>query len=256
MDPPLKVLHLPRLRPPVVPPPEAGGPPSAFSATAKTTTRSPRIRNASDWRRRNVADEAYRAVFLRVHPTGEDGAQPHDPRRRQRARLRAARGRRARRARAGREEGRARGREPLRLRARVQRAPSPGTPAAITAATGKILAKAKLLAGVDLGTDEAGVGQRGVRGGRPRRARSPTSRSTRTAPARSRPVSKAGSTPRPCTGIRSPLMNTGTPAAAHSRHLGPPTMLTCQRHATLIAGGPRHWRLHHIRRTAHSSTDS
>lgn len=51
-------------------------------------------------------------------------------------------------------------------------------------------------------------------------------------------------------------MNNGTPAAAHSRHLAPPAMLACQRHATLIAGGPRHWRLHHIRRTDHSSTDS
>src|SRR5687767_11760341 len=33
-------------------------------------------------------------------------------------------------------------------------APSPGTPAAITSTTGKILAKAKLLAGADLGTEE------------------------------------------------------------------------------------------------------
>jgi hypothetical protein len=54
----------------------------------------------------------------------------------------------------------------------------------------------------------------------------------------------------------SPLENPDTPAAAHPRHLGPPTTLTCQRHATLVAGGPRHWRLHHIRRIAHSPTDS
>ena len=100
-----------------------------------------------------MADEAYRAVFLRVHPTGKMVLSLTTERRRQRGRLRAARRRRARRARAGRE-GRARRREPLRLRARVQRGPSAGTPAAITTATGKILAKAKLLAGVDLGTDD------------------------------------------------------------------------------------------------------
>jgi len=55
---------------------------------------------------------------------------------------------------------------------------------------------------------------------------------------------------------RSLLKNTDTPAAAHPRHLAPPTTLTCQRHATLVARGPRHWRLHHIERIAHSSTDS
>ncbi len=56
--------------------------------------------------------------------------------------------------------------------------------------------------------------------------------------------------------LGSPLENSGTPAAAHPRRLAPPTMLTCQRHATLIAGGARHPRLHHIRRTDHSPTDS
>ena len=112
-------LHLPGVRPSRSCPRPRPAARRRRSATAKTTTRSPRTRSASDWRKK-VADEAYRAVFLRVHPTGQDGAQPHDPRRRQRARLRAARGRRARRARAGRE-GRARGREPLRLRPRVQR---------------------------------------------------------------------------------------------------------------------------------------
>ena len=100
-----------------------------------------------------MADEAYRAVFLRVHPTGKmvlslttesDGKEgeyaalvadelgvpaldvkvlPNDENR------------------FGSGHG-------------YNEAPSPGTPAAITAATGKILAKAKLLAGVDLGTDD------------------------------------------------------------------------------------------------------
>jgi len=100
-----------------------------------------------------VADEAYRAVFLRVHPTGKmvlslttqaDGNEagyaqlvadelgvpaldvkvvPADENR------------------FGTGHG-------------FNESPSPGTPAAITAATGKILAKAKLLAGADLETDE------------------------------------------------------------------------------------------------------
>jgi carbon-monoxide dehydrogenase large subunit len=97
-----------------------------------------------------VADEAYRAVFLRVHPTGKmvlsltteaDGKEgeyaqlvagelgvpaldvkvlPNDENR------------------FGSGHG-------------FNTTPSPGTPAAITSATGKILAKAKLLAGADLG---------------------------------------------------------------------------------------------------------
>ena len=100
-----------------------------------------------------MADEAYRAVFLRVHPTGKmvlslttqaDGNEagyaqlvadelgvpaldvkvvPADENR------------------FGTGHG-------------FNESPSPGTPAAITAATSKILAKAKLLAGADLETDE------------------------------------------------------------------------------------------------------
>lgn len=99
-----------------------------------------------------MADEAYRAVFLRVHPTGKmvlslttqaDGNEagyaqlvadelgvpaldvkvvPADENR------------------FGTGHG-------------FNETPSPGTPAAITAATGKILAKAKLLAGADLETE-------------------------------------------------------------------------------------------------------
>jgi aerobic carbon-monoxide dehydrogenase large subunit len=100
-----------------------------------------------------VADEAYRAVFLRVHPTGKMVLSLTT-----------------------RADGNERGYAQLvadelgvpALDVKVvpadenrfgsghgfNEAPSPGTPAAITAATGKILAKAKLLAGVDLGTDD------------------------------------------------------------------------------------------------------
>src|SRR3954471_8001605 len=51
--------------------------------------------------------------------------------------------------------------------------------------------------------------------------------------------------------FRGPSKNSDTPAAAHPRRLGPPAMFTWQSHASLIAGGPRHPRLHHIRRTDH-----
>ena len=100
-----------------------------------------------------MADEAYRAVFLRVHPTGKmvlslttraDGNEPGY------AQLVAdelgvpaldVKVVPADENRFGSGHG-------------YNEAPSAGTPAAITAATGKILAKAKLLAGVDLGTDD------------------------------------------------------------------------------------------------------
>ena len=100
-----------------------------------------------------MAGEAYRAVFLRVHPTGKmvlslttraDGNEPGY------AQLVAdelgvpaldVKVVPADENRFGSGHG-------------YNEAPSSGTPAAITAATGKILAKAKLLAGVDLGTDE------------------------------------------------------------------------------------------------------
>ena len=59
-----------------------------------------------------------------------------------------------------------------------------------------------------------------------------------------------------CAFAESLLKITDTPAAAHPRRLAPPTRLTCQRHASLLAGGPRHPRLHHIGRTDQSSTDS
>jgi carbon-monoxide dehydrogenase large subunit len=100
-----------------------------------------------------VADEAYRAVFLRVHPTGKmvlslttraDGNEPGY------AQLVAdelgvpaldVKVVPADENRFGTGHG-------------FNESPSPGTPAAITSATSKILAKAKLLAGADLGTDD------------------------------------------------------------------------------------------------------
>ncbi|MDA0179276.1 molybdopterin-dependent oxidoreductase [Solirubrobacter phytolaccae] len=100
-----------------------------------------------------MADEAYRAVFLRVHPTGKmvlslttraDGNEPGY------AQLVAdelgvpaldVKVVPADEDRFGTGHG-------------FNESPSSGTPAAITVATGKILAKAKLLAGADLGTDD------------------------------------------------------------------------------------------------------
>jgi carbon-monoxide dehydrogenase large subunit len=99
-----------------------------------------------------VADEAYRAVFLRVHPTGKmvlslttesDGQEANY------ASLVAN----------------ALGVPPLDVKVLpndenrfgsghgFNTSPSPGTPDAIASATGKILAKAKLLAEVDLGAE-------------------------------------------------------------------------------------------------------
>ena len=60
---------------------------------------------------------------------------------------------------------------------------------------------------------------------------------------------------RSATGPRGPSKNTDTPAAAHPRRLDPPAMLTWQSHASLIARGPRHPRLRHIRRTDHFWTN-
>ena len=80
--------------------------------------------------------------------------------------------------------------------------PSGGTPDAIASAAGKIRAKAQLLAGAALETPADGLrwDDGAFVGARPARRRSPTSRSTRTAPARCRPASRAGSTRRPSTG--------------------------------------------------------
>ena len=99
-----------------------------------------------------MANEAYRAVFLRVHPTGKmvlslttesDGKESH---------VRAAGRRRARRA-GARRQGRPRRREPVRV---TGTASTPARPAGrrrrSASATGKIRAKAQLLAGMALET--------------------------------------------------------------------------------------------------------
>ncbi len=101
-----------------------------------------------------MADEAYRAVFLRVHPTGKMVLS---------LTTRAD----------GNEAGYAQlvadelGVPALDVKVvpadenrfgtghGFNTAPSPGTPAAIQSTAGKILAKAKLLAGADLGTEDA-----------------------------------------------------------------------------------------------------
>ena len=114
-------------------------------------------------RRVAMANEAYRAVFLRVHPTGKmvlslttesDGKE---------ARVRAARRRRARRP--ARSTSRSFPRTPTGSASATAttRARPTGTSAAIVSATGKIRAKAQLLAGVALGR-AAGDARRGSNG--------------------------------------------------------------------------------------------
>jgi len=99
-----------------------------------------------------VADEAYRAVFLRVHPTGKMVLSLTTQ----------ADGNEAGYARLVADELGVPALDVKVVPADENRfgsghgfntAPSPGTPAAIQSATGKILAKAKLLAGADLGAD-------------------------------------------------------------------------------------------------------
>jgi carbon-monoxide dehydrogenase large subunit len=99
-----------------------------------------------------VADEAYRAVFLRVHPTGKmvlSLTTESDGKEGEYAQLVAD----------------ALGIPALDVKVLpadenrfgsghgFNTSPSPGTPAAITSATGKILAKAQQLAAVDLGAE-------------------------------------------------------------------------------------------------------
>ena len=141
-----------------------------------------------------MADEAYRAVFLRVHPTGKMVLSLTTE----------ADGNEARYAQLVAEEL---GVPPLDVKVvpadenrfgtghGFNTSPSAGTPAAIASATDKILAKAQLLAGValDASPESLAVGQRRVRrAARRRRRRSPTSRSTPTAPARCRPGVEGG----------------------------------------------------------------
>ena len=84
--------------------------------------------------------------------------------------------------------------------------PSDGAPAAIASAAGKIRDKAQLLAGMALGRaardarrGRTAPGSTATAATRRRSRRSRTSRCTRTAPARCRPASRAGSTRRPST---------------------------------------------------------
>ena len=80
-----------------MPPHPLGGPQPAFCDLEEhnaLTAHQERQRLATKPERRGgpvVADEAYRAVFLRVHPTGKMVLQPDHRRRRQGARVRAAR---------------------------------------------------------------------------------------------------------------------------------------------------------------------
>ena len=97
-----------------------------------------------------MADEAYRAVFLRVHPTGKmvlslttdsDGKEPEY------AELVADRARRP----GARRQGRRRGHRPLRRRSRLQHEPVGGHAGGDRAAPARrIRDKARLLAGVAL----------------------------------------------------------------------------------------------------------
>ena len=118
-----------------------------------------------------MADEAYRAVFLRVHPTGKmvlslttdaDGKEPE---------YAELVGRRARRP-GARRQGRRRP-TPTASATATASTPSPsgGTPAAISSATAKIRDKGRLLAGMalDAAARDAHVVQRRVGGRRRRR---------------------------------------------------------------------------------------
>ena len=154
-----------------------------------------------------MAEEAYRAVFLRVHPTGKivlSLTTESDGNEREYAEL-VARGFRV---------------PPLDVKvvgADTDRfgvghgfntSPSEGATAAIVSAGGKIREKARLLAGAALGVDPAtltpvkGAGRTATAATRRRSRRSRTSRSTPTGRALCRRASRAGSTPRPSTGTR------------------------------------------------------
>ena len=152
-----------------------------------------------------MADEAYRAVFLRVHPTGKmvlSLTTESDGKEAEYAQLVA-------------DELGVPALDVKVVPVDTDRfgvghgyntAPSDGTPAAIVSAAEKIRAKAQLLAGMALeappGEPHLGqrrVGQPTAAATRRRSRRSRSSRSTHMAPAPSRPASRAGSTRRPST---------------------------------------------------------
>ena len=131
-DATIKICIYPGCERPAVPPHPLGGPQPAFcdleehnALTAhqeRQRLASRRARGATTTGGAAMANEAYRAVFLRVHPTGKmvlslttesDGKE---------SAVRAARRRRARRPRA-RRQGRARRHRPLRRRSRLQHEP-------------------------------------------------------------------------------------------------------------------------------------
>ena len=157
-------------------------------------------------RRVEMANEAYRAVFLRVHPDRQDGAQPDDRARRPRGRLRPPGRRRARRP-GARRQGRSGRHRPVRRRTRLQHQPvARARRRRSRRRPTRSSTKARLLAGsaLDAPPEARALGRRRVRapaseadGAAARR--SPTSRCTPTAPARCRPGSRAAWTPRPST---------------------------------------------------------
>ena len=147
-----------------------------------------------------MADEAYRAVFLRVHPTGKmvlslttdaDGREPDYA------------------ALVGRELGVpaldvkvvAADTDRFGVGHGFNTSPSDGAPTAISSATAKIRDKAQLLAGMalDAPAESLGRGSRARATTQRRSRRSRTSPSTRTAPAHCRRASREASTRRRCT---------------------------------------------------------
>ena len=155
---PSEDLHLPGLR-------AAGGaaasagrpaarllrPGGAQRAERPSGARAPRGRDRARPRgERVVADEAYRAVFLRVHPTGKMVLSLTTDVRRQGARVRAARRRASSASR--RSTSRSSPRTPTASASATAstRARPAATPAAIASATAKIRDKARLLAGMAL----------------------------------------------------------------------------------------------------------
>ena len=101
-----------------------------------------------------MADEAYRAVFLRVHPTGKmvlSLTTESDGKEREYAELVAAELGRP----AARRQGRPGGHRPLRRRPRLQHEPVGGHDRGDRQRHGKIRDKARLLAGAALDADPA-----------------------------------------------------------------------------------------------------
>ena len=168
--------------------------------------RAPRV---PDRRRRRggaaVADEAYRAVFLRVHPTGKmvlSLTTESDGREAEYAR---ARGHRAGRS-GARRQGRARGHRPLRRRSRLQHEPVRGRAGGDQQRQRQDPRQGAAAGGHGAGRRpetltlvERRRGPPATAATRRRSRRSRTSPCTRTAPAPCRRASRAGSTRRPST---------------------------------------------------------